>query len=159
MLSSPLQVKSLLGLPGRSTEFLDAWIHVFGNIGRTRLWDSLLGVLTIGFLLALKRVGELKRGRYATLAKYVSLARNALAVLIGSLIAFGLTRDGAEAPFALTGEIKAGFPPFQMPPLQTTVGNETVGFADMLATMGSSLVAIPFVGILEIIVVAKSFCE
>lgn len=154
-----LQVKSLLGLPGRSTEFLDAWIHICNNIGGARLWDSVLGVLTIGFLLALKRLGELKRGKYAGLAKYVSLGRNALAVFIGSLIAYFLTRGGQVAPFALTGEIKAGFPPFQIPPMQTTVGNQTLYVTDMLETMGSALAAIPLIGILEVIVVAKSFGE
>lgn len=49
-----LQVKSILGLPGRSTEFVDAWIHVFSNIGETRLWDTVLGVCSIAFLVALK---------------------------------------------------------------------------------------------------------
>lgn len=49
-----LQVKSLLGLPGRSTEFLDAWIHVFGHLTETKLWDAVLGVTTVGFLLAMK---------------------------------------------------------------------------------------------------------
>lgn len=152
-----LQVKSLLGLPGRSTEFLDAWIHIFKNIGGARLWDSVLGVLTIGFLLALKRLGECKRVRYAGLAKYISLGRNALAVFIGSLIAYFLQQSGYEVPFALTGEIKAGFPPFQIPPMQTIVDNQTLSFTDMLETMGSALAAIPLIAILEVIVVAKSF--
>lgn len=49
-----LQVKSVLGLPGRSTEFVDAWIHVFSNIGQTRLWDTVLGLSSIAFLVALK---------------------------------------------------------------------------------------------------------
>lgn len=49
-----LQVKSLLGLPGRSTEFLEAWIHVFSNIEKTRLWDTVLGISSIAFLIALK---------------------------------------------------------------------------------------------------------
>lgn len=152
-----LQVKSLLGLPGKSNEFLDAWIHIFENIGSAKLWDSVLGVVTIGFLLALKQLGEIKRGKYAGLAKYLSLGRNALAVFIGSLIAYFLTQEGGTAPFALTGEIKAGFPPFQVPPMQTVMENETLGFTDMLATMGSSLAAIPLIAILEVIVVAKSF--
>lgn len=49
-----LQVKSLLGLPGRSTEFVDAWIHVFSNISQTRIWDTVLGVSSIAVLVALK---------------------------------------------------------------------------------------------------------
>lgn len=49
-----LQVKSLLGLTGRSQEFLGAWIDVFENIGKTQLWDSVLGFSSIAFLVALK---------------------------------------------------------------------------------------------------------
>lgn len=49
-----VQVKSLLGLPGKSTEFLDAWVHVFANIGRTRLWDAVLGLATVAFLVGFK---------------------------------------------------------------------------------------------------------
>lgn len=49
-----VQVKSLLGIAGRSTEFLDAWVHVFTNIGRTQLWDAVLGISTVGFLVAFK---------------------------------------------------------------------------------------------------------
>lgn len=104
-------------------------------------------------------IGDVRQSRFAPAFKYISLTRNALAVLIGSVLAFLLTREGQPPPFALTGRIEAGFPPFGPPPLSTVVGNETLGIGDMMATMGSSLVAIPFVAILEIIVVAKAFCK
>lgn len=104
-------------------------------------------------------VGDIKQHRFSPAFKYISLTRNALAVLFGSILAFLLTMNGQPPPFALTGKIQAGFPPIGPPPLSTIVGNETMGMGDMMATMGSSLVAIPFVAILEIIVVAKAFCK
>lgn len=48
------QIKALLGLPGTSNDFLDAWENVFYYIGETKLWDTLLGFATIIFLLILQ---------------------------------------------------------------------------------------------------------
>lgn len=49
-----VQVKSLLGIPGSASEFVDAWILVFNRIGETKLWDTLLGVGTVVFLIVFK---------------------------------------------------------------------------------------------------------
>jgi MFS superfamily sulfate permease-like transporter len=48
------QVKGLFGLPGKANAFLEAWEAVFDNIDQIRLWDSVLGILSILFLVALK---------------------------------------------------------------------------------------------------------
>lgn len=48
------QIKALLGLPGTSNDFVDAWENVFYYIGETKLWDTLLGLSTIIFLLILQ---------------------------------------------------------------------------------------------------------
>jgi sodium-independent sulfate anion transporter 11 len=48
------QVKGLFGLPGKANAFLEAWEAVFDNIDQIRLWDSILGILSILFLVALK---------------------------------------------------------------------------------------------------------
>lgn len=109
----------------------------------------------------------MRRGRsYASALKYISLARNAFAVLIGSCIAYALSFDGLPPPFALTGRIRSGFPPVGPPPFETWVpdgvANGTMvhlNGGQMLETLGSSLVALPFVAILEVVVVAKAFGE
>lgn len=48
------QVKSLLGIPGKSDNFLQAWISVFHEIKKISLPDSLLGLVTIVFLVTAK---------------------------------------------------------------------------------------------------------
>ena len=48
------QVKSLLGIGGKADAFLEAWEGVFNNLDKVRLWDSILGLLSIMFLIALK---------------------------------------------------------------------------------------------------------
>lgn len=96
------QVKSLLGLPGKSNEFLESWINVFENIQQTRPWDTILGVGTIIILLLMMQLKKLG-GRWKTLGKYVSLSRNAVVVIGGTILAYYLSTDGT-APFLLTGK-------------------------------------------------------
>lgn len=48
------QVKSILGLPGKSNEFIEAWKTVFEHISETKLWDIVLGITTLIFLLVLR---------------------------------------------------------------------------------------------------------
>lgn len=48
------QVKSLLGLPGHSGDFMEAIFNTIENIDKTQLWDSVLGVSGIVFLVALQ---------------------------------------------------------------------------------------------------------
>lgn len=48
------QVKSLLGLKGSTNAFLESWMRVFTQYRETRLWDAVLGAVTIAALLVLK---------------------------------------------------------------------------------------------------------
>lgn len=52
------QIKSFFGLTVKSSnDFIDSWRVLFSNFGDIRLWDTLLGVATLVFLLVL-RVSE-----------------------------------------------------------------------------------------------------
>lgn len=64
-----------------------------------------------------------------------------------------------SSPLILTGKVEPGLPPFQFPPFSTTIGNQTVYFKDMLEDLGSSIIAIPLISILESIAIAKAFCK
>lgn len=48
------QIKSLLGLKGATNTFIEAWSGVFRQIHETKLWDPLLGVVSILILVLLK---------------------------------------------------------------------------------------------------------
>lgn len=93
-----------------------------------------------------------------TLWKYVSLSRNALTVIIGTSMAYGLSRDGSQ-PFRVTGNITAGLPPFRPPPFSTNINGTDVAFSEMISNVGASLASIPLVAILEIVAIAKAFCK
>lgn len=96
--------------------------------------------------------------KFSAFFKYLSLARNALVVIIGMTLAYFLTVDGVS-PFLLTGNITSGFPPVQPPPFTTIVGDEILSFGDMLRVFGGNLFALPLISILGLISVAKSFCK
>lgn len=92
------QVKSLLGLPGRSNEFVDSWINVYEHIGQTKLWDAVLGFTTIGVLLLLRSL----RSKWSLMGKYLALSRNAVVVIGGAALAYYCSTFGSK-PFSLTG--------------------------------------------------------
>ena len=48
------QIKSLIGISGKSNAFIDAWSNLFQNFGDIKLWDTTLGVATIIFILVLR---------------------------------------------------------------------------------------------------------
>lgn len=48
------QIKPLLGLPGSSSDFIDAISNTIKYIDHTQLWDTILGISAILFLVGLK---------------------------------------------------------------------------------------------------------
>lgn len=91
------------------------------------------------------------------LSKYLSLSRNALVVIGGILLAYILKQVTGQIPFGITGQVASGLPPFQLPPFETQVNGTTISFNGMLSELGSSLIAIPVIAILESIAIAKAF--
>ncbi|KAH8416113.1 hypothetical protein KR222_008351, partial [Zaprionus bogoriensis] len=151
------QINNLVGLKSPSNDLLDAWEFFFTNLTSIRLWDALLGVVTLVFLLLMKQVTKIKWG-HRMFWKYLSLSRNALAVIFGTFLAYILSRDGNQ-PFRVTGNITAGLPPFRLPPFSTYVDGKYVSFGDMIGTVGASLGSIPMIAILEIVAISKAFSK
>lgn len=48
------QIKGLFGLPGRPHGFIDSWVNAYNHITELRLWDTILGVVTIIVLVLFK---------------------------------------------------------------------------------------------------------
>ena len=89
---------------------------------------------------------------------FVCTARNAIVVIICALMA-GYMEKGT---FVLTGEIngripKAQFPAFSIP-ANVSNSNEEVPFTGMVKQLGSGIIIIPLIAILESVAIAKAFC-
>lgn len=152
------QINALLGIPSKSNDFVAIWVNVFTKIDQTRFTDLGLGLGTIVFLILLRKCTQLT-GKLKLFGKYLSLSRNALAVIIGGTLAYIFSIYDLY-PFRLTGKLQAGLPPFQLPPFSTVTKNGTdLDFADMVNTLGSSIIAIPIVSILDTVAIANAFSK
>lgn len=92
-------------------------------------------------------------------------ARNAIMVIITGAIA-AVCYQYDKGYFKLIGDIPPGLPQFQNPPFSIPdVRNETTGeiiakgetFTEMVTHLGSGLIVIPLIALLENIAVCKAF--
>jgi len=101
---------------------------------------------------------------------FICTARNAVIVVICALMAgfsdpYCIDIMNKEANgtciWTLTGSIKEGLPPFQLPPFSTIEMNNgtetTIGFGEMASQLGSAIIVIPLIAILESVAIAKAF--
>lgn len=108
----------------------------------------------------------------------IATARNALVVLISSVIAIN-TCQGDICPFILTGTVKSGLPPFSLPKFATTIksANNTEvhqNFTEMVGLyiftkfstkhlisqmneLGSSIIILPIIAVLGNVAISKAF--
>ncbi|XP_012285866.1 sodium-independent sulfate anion transporter isoform X2 [Orussus abietinus] len=151
------QFKSLLGIAGKSESFLDSLISIVKNIKQVEWTDSLLGFGTIAFLVLLKNLPGRRSGTWAQKVMWMTtLSRNAVAVLIGTVMAYIFYING-ETPFRLTGTLGEGLPPLSLPPFSTTFKNQTYDFLEMTSAMGPTLITMPIISTIEHIAIAKAF--
>ncbi|XP_075147654.1 sodium-independent sulfate anion transporter [Haematobia irritans] len=151
------QINNLFGIKSSSNEFLESWETFFGHITETKRNDAILGVATLIVLLLMRKIKDLPLS-CKMLTKYISLSRNALAVIIGIVLCYCLSQDDL-LPFRASGEITRGIPPFKPPPFSTTVNGTTIEFNEMISNLGASLASIPLISILESIAIAKAFSK
>lgn len=97
----------------------------------------------------------------------IGTARNAILVILTGMIAYLMHQSGQE-DLQLIGEIPAGMPDFRVPPFSIPdTLNATTGeviekgqtFSEMVSEMGSHLIVIPLIALLENISVCKAFGE
>lgn len=160
---STSQITPLLGLEGRSGNyFADSVWNIMNNIRTIKMWDTLLGLLTVVLLILLQKLGNgcgpkdawAKKLRWLT-----SIARNTIVVIAGMILAYIFSRYIEITPFTLIGEINAGLPQFGLPPFKAVITNETYSFGEMVEILGAKSVVIPFVSILEMMVLSKVFSD
>lgn len=59
--------------------------------------------------------------------------------------------------FDSIGDVEPGLPNFKAPPFESRVGNETYNFVGMASKLGSGILVVPLLSILENISLAKFF--
>ncbi|CAG0890632.1 unnamed protein product [Cyprideis torosa] len=155
--------------------FLDIWAKLFQNIGNTGLYEPILGICCIIFLVSLRYLKTYEWGEkdpalqspkektLKTTIWFCCTASNALVVIISVIIASIIEKTGGGQPFPLTGEVNTRLPSIALPPMfrgiERTVGNETVvdGVGEVVSNLGSGFIVIPILAVLEQISIAKAF--
>lgn len=59
----------------------------------------------------------------------------------------------------VVGQVAQGLPAIAVPPLRTQIDGKTLYFTDMIAHIGTTIIALPLISILESIAVAKAICK
>ncbi|XP_066560681.1 sodium-independent sulfate anion transporter isoform X2 [Amia ocellicauda] len=161
------QVKNILGLQHIPQQFFLQVYYTFHNICQTRVGDLVLGGVSLVLLVLLKLMKEDLRPNEADapicvrvsrgIVWFFGTARNALVVIAASCVAYACDVSGYEV-FTVTGKTSQGLPPFSAPPFTETTWNGTViPFDEITQDLGSGLVVIPLIGLLESIAIAKAF--
>ncbi|GAB0095086.1 sodium-independent sulfate anion transporter [Sergentomyia squamirostris] len=167
------QVKDILGINAQGSTFIAVWKSIFSEVQNTRPWDTVLGITCIAVLLIMKimatiKIGpaedELKSSKHKFINKtlwLVGTARNAILVVICGAI--GYSFQASIVPFRLIGNVPEGLPSIQVPPFSIP-GNETLNipeesFVDMVSGMGSGLIVVPLIALMETIAICKAFAN
>ncbi|XP_053698359.1 sodium-independent sulfate anion transporter-like [Sabethes cyaneus] len=168
------QVKDLLGIVAKGNTFIQQWEAIIADIHNTKLGDSIMGFTCIIVLLLMRLLPRIKLGppdvedqnlfqRIVNKTLWlVGTARNAIIVVVCGSIGFAFYNNGQE-PFKMIGDVPKGLPSFQVPPFSvpeiTEIGQKAESFSDMLSNLGSMLIVIPLIALLEDIAICKAFAN
>lgn len=171
------QAKGLLGLKFAGRGFVKTWYGVFSHLEDIRLWDTIVGLVSMLFLLILRKQKEFQCGEgsdpaggQAVVVKKTkwlfSISGNCLVVILSTLTAFILHQNGLNL-LVLTGEVDSGIPPWQLPwniP-GTETSNSTTESIEMedgdpweiVSELRLGLLLLPLVSILQHNAIAKHY--
>ncbi|XP_012262541.2 sodium-independent sulfate anion transporter [Athalia rosae] len=165
------QLPALLGLKFKSSGgFLDNLVKIFQNLGNTKKWDAIMGGVCIVILLLLRKLKDIrlthgnekptdKQQLAMKIMWLISTSRNAIIVIVCSVIAYQLKSSGHGTPFVLTGTVRSGLPEFSVPPFSTKINNQTLSFIEMCSELGSGIVLVPIIAVLGNVAIAKAFAS
>lgn len=90
----------------------------------------------------------------------ISTARNAILVIVCGFVGYSFCLNGPP-PFRVIGEVPQGLPAVQIPPFgySEEINGTTVehSLLDMISELGSGIIVVPLITLLENIAVCKAF--
>ncbi|KAB0793384.1 hypothetical protein PPYR_13004 [Photinus pyralis] len=173
------QVKDILAIKVSGSTFVEQWISIFSEVQNSSVWDAVLGISCIAVLLIMRIVATIKIGPtevpadekcpeedkptifHKIVNKFLWMfgtSRNAILVVIGGFIGYSFYVNGTP-PFKLIGDIPQGLPDFKVPSFGYTEGNNTVSFTTMVSDLGSGIIVVAMIALLENIAICKAFAN
>lgn len=97
----------------------------------------------------------------------IATARNAIIVIVTGFIGYHYISLGQNEVLKVIGDVPSGLPSFGLPPFSVpeirdengTVTQEYEGFFDMLSYLGSGIIVVPLIALLENMSICKAFGE
>lgn len=163
------QIKDILGIPAKGSQFIEMWQNIGGLIHKTSAWDATLGASCIALLLILRLLATCKIGpdnkelhttKHRMVNKVIWLigtSRNALLVVLCGILGWSFQDN---SPVQLIGYIPGGMPAVQVPPFgYIKDSNTTLTFIDMIGNLGSGILVLPLISLMEDIAICKAFAN
>lgn len=172
------QVKDIFAIRGSGNTFVEMWSSILDDIHNMKMSDTILGISCIVILLLMRMLPNIKIGPKNDNEKtsfhkiinkslwLIGTARNAIIVIAGGALAAYFYINGTPM-FNVIGEIPSGLPNLNLPPFSIDeVRNETgaivqveESFIDMVKGLGSALIVVPLIALLENIAICKAFAN
>ncbi|KAK5640923.1 hypothetical protein RI129_009470 [Pyrocoelia pectoralis] len=155
------QLKGLVGIRFSSDNIFHYVQKFYTHSDKIKLNDLILGVCCIIILLIFSKLKDIKLKCPSAMKALwlLSISRNALIVLVSSVIAFYFEYKYGESPFSLSGNVVSGIPTLALPKFYTQIGNDTVTFVEMVQKLSTAVIVLPVVAVLSNVAVAKAFCK
>ncbi|XP_022704630.1 sodium-independent sulfate anion transporter-like isoform X1 [Varroa jacobsoni] len=170
------QLKGLTGIKIDAEHFFEAIYQLVARCTGISWADTSLGVGCMIVLLTMRyfRTAQLSEGTFGlskTLLRAINVTwwaivttRNVIVVLLCGALTALLEAQG-KRPFALTGKVHGGLPPFKIPDFSYTYFDsktnttETKHFGEIVAELNVGIFVIGLLSILESIAIAKTFAK
>lgn len=91
----------------------------------------------------------------------IGTARNAILVILCGFVGYVFYSSLNESPFNLIGDVPPGLPAIQPPVFSLSANESSTGnpesFVDIVSSMGSGLIVVPLISLMENIAICKAF--
>ncbi|XP_070180155.1 sodium-independent sulfate anion transporter-like [Littorina saxatilis] len=162
------QVKNVLGLKDISREFLHMVYETCAHIPETKIWDLVMGLVSMVLLFVLKKLRTIKWGdeddpdRQLSIPVMVSrkiiwlvgTAANAVIVIGAAGLTACLIVNDIDV-ISITGNITSGLPSFEPP--HFSGANMTT--TEVFSKIGAGFIIVPLLGLVESIAIGKAFAR
>ncbi|XP_022178519.1 sodium-independent sulfate anion transporter-like [Myzus persicae] len=164
------QLKDLLGINIKANSFIGFWDQLAIHIREISVGDGTLGITCMIVLLLLRKMKDIQIGpldmkdkttgqrTVTSIIWLISTARNIIVVVFCAALGY-MYKEHGNLPFKLSSHVESGLPSFRPPPFESRVGNETYNFVEMASKLGSGILVVPLLSILENISLAKFFAD
>ncbi|KAL5244793.1 hypothetical protein ACI65C_012203 [Semiaphis heraclei] len=173
------QIKDILGIHAVGSTLPHMVVSLSKDIGNIRVGDVVIGSVCIVVVLLLRmlvliKVGpkeESERNKGQRIVNrtmwLIGTFRNSIVIIVTTFIGFlyvdssghdVTSNEMPPIPFKVIGKIRPGLPDFDFPKFSVAADNgTTVGFFEMVSNMGSGVIVLSIVALIENLSICKTF--